>query len=273
MDTKLKNLQRQYQGYLNTPLLWENKAVLGLEQLKLPEPYTIDLNERIEDNVRLGKRVERFVHSELNQHENIEILLENTQIKQEKITIGEIDCILKQNDMPIHLEIIYKFYLYDPQMGSTEIEHWIGPNRKDSLEQKLNKLKEKQLPLIYKFQAKKVLDGIHVKPEDIIQRVCFKAQLFTPYQEDKDPFDRLNKSCLRGFYINYANLDQISQCQFYIPTKADWLIEVHKQVNWISILQFKETISPQIHEKRAPLCWIKYPNGVTSKFFVVWWGQ
>lgn len=271
MDPKFKNLQLQYQGYLNTPLLWGNKAILGLEQLELPDPNTIYLNEWIEDKVRLGKRVERFVNAELNQHRNIEILLENIQIKQEKITIGEIDCILKKDGIPIHLEIIYKFYLYDPLGGTTEIERWIGPNRNDSLVQKLNKLKDKQLPLIYKTQAKTVLDTIPVKPEDIVQRVCFKAQLFTPYQANNDNLKLLNKDCLKGFYINYADIDQFSNCQFYIPTKADWLIEVQPQVDWISFLQFKESITPQILEKRAPLCWIKYPNGVTSKFFVVWW--
>jgi len=267
----MDHTQLQYEGFINTPLLWENHHIMGLAQLELPIQSPSQFNETLLSNLRLGKRVERFVIAELNQHGNIEVLLENTQIKREKITIGEIDCILKKDGLPIHLEIIYKFYLHDPSAGTTEIEHWIGPNRRDSLLQKLNKLKDKQLPLIYKDQVETVLDAIHVKTEDIIQRVCFKAQLFTPYQANHDNFDLLNSDCLKGFYINFADLDQVSQCQFYTPSKADWLIEVQKEVAWISFLQFKERINPQMLEKRAPLCWIKYPNGETSKFFVVWW--
>jgi len=56
---------------------------------------------------------------------------------------------LWENNKPIHLEIIYKFYLYDPSIGLTQLDHWIGPNRRDSLVKKLTKLKQKQLPLLY----------------------------------------------------------------------------------------------------------------------------
>ena len=44
----------------------------------------------------------------------------------------------------IHLEIVYKFYLYDNTIGTSEIDHWIGPNRNDSLREKLEKLKSKR---------------------------------------------------------------------------------------------------------------------------------
>ena len=215
--------------------------------------------------------MERFVSAELKQNIDIEILLENTQIKQEKITIGEIDCILKQNGVPIHLEIIYKFYLYDPNVGTTEIDHWIGPNRKDSLKQKLNKLKVKQLPLIYNEHAKTVLNAIDVNAKDILQRVRFKAQLFMPYQGDHDHFNLLNRDCLKGFYVHYSKIGEFSYCQFYIPNKIDWLIEVQLDADWINFMEFKKLISQTIKEEIAPLCWIKHPKGVTEKFFVVWW--
>jgi len=223
------------------------------------------------DNLRLGKRVERFVSAELMQNTDIEILLENTQIKQEKITIGEIDCFLKQNGVPIQLEIIYKFYLFDPKVGTTEIEHWIGPNRKDSLLQKLDKLKDKQLPLIYNEHARPVLKAIHVNPSEIEQRVHFKAQLFLPFQGDQDSFNLLNKDCLKGFYVHCSKIGQFSQCQFYQPNKIDWLVEIQSDVEWIDFKQFYKRISQQMNEETAPLCWIKYPNDQTEKFFVVWW--
>jgi len=271
MEKQLTNLQLQYQGYLNTPLLWKESDLLGLHQLELPIQNILEFNQSISDNLRLGKRVERFVSAELKQNTDIEILLENTQIKQEKITIGEIDCILKQNGVPIHLEIIYKFYLYDPNVGTTEIEHWIGPNRKDSLLKKLHKLRDKQLPLIYNEHTKPVLNAIHVNAADILQRLRFKAQLFLPYQGDQGNFNLLNKDCLKGFYIHYSKINQFSHCQFYTPNKIDWLVEIQSDVEWIDFQQFYKRISRQMNEEIAPLYWIKHPNGQTEKFFVVWW--
>ena len=68
--------------------------------------------------------------------------MKNYQIQNKKTTVGELDFILQKNHSPIHLEVIYKFYLYDDTFGNSEIEHWIGPNRNDNLVKKLTKLKE-----------------------------------------------------------------------------------------------------------------------------------
>ena len=132
-----KSISLQYQGYLDTPLLWKDHALLGIEQLHVISSKTPTFKEGIPDNLVLGKRVEQFVFKELEQSDSIEVLLKNTQVQNGKTTIGEIDCMLKQNDRPIHLEIVYKFYLYDPDMGENEIDCWIGPNRNDTLLKKL----------------------------------------------------------------------------------------------------------------------------------------
>lgn len=272
MDIRSKNIQLQYQGYLDTPLLWEDDALLGLKQLELDKQATNQFYDSISDQMLLGKRVERFVNAELEQHENIEILLENAQVQNEKTTIGEIDCILKQDGIPIHLEIIYKFYLYDSSVGDTEIERWIGPNRKDSLVKKLHKLKSKQLPLLHNTFTKTVLNKVHIDPAHTLQRVLFKAQLFTPFHEPI-AFNLLNKGCLRGFYIHFPEIQQLSNCKFYIPIKVDWLMQVQSNTDWLSYPEFEKIISGIIAENKAPLCWIKFPNGIMQKFFVVWWGN
>lgn len=270
IDLKSKNIQLQYQGYLNTPLLWKNHSIMDLKQLELIKKPINHFNENIVDNLRLGKRVERFVSSELQQHKNIEILIENVQVQNQKTTVGEIDCILKVDDEPIHLEIIYKFYLYDPKVGGSEIDHWIGPNRNDNLLKKLTKLKDKQLPLVYNEYAKPILDAINLNAKNLLQCVCFKAQLFTPYKTETY-FDLLNKDCLKGFYIHVSQIDLFTTCKFYIPNKIDWLKEIETYVDWLTFKVFEEKITLITNEKSAPLCWIKHPNGTLQKFFVVWW--
>ncbi|WNH12308.1 DUF1853 family protein [Thalassobellus suaedae] len=271
MDLKFKQIQLQYQGYLNTPLLWKTHEVFGLKQLELNKQDHLVFNEMIPDNLRLGKRVERFVTAELEKNKHIHVLLENIQIQNEKLTIGELDCILKRDETPIHLEIIYKFYLYDPNLGSTEIEHWIGPNRNDNLLKKLTKLKNKQLPLLHNIYTKPHLDTLNLKAESIWQRVYFKAQLFIPYHANTIDFRLLNKDCLKGFYIPFSEVEQFATCKFYIPNKIDWLIEVQTQIDWLPYNQFLEKITVLINKKTAPLCWVKFPKGAVQKFFVVWW--
>ncbi len=102
---------------------------------------------------------------------------------------------------PIHLEIIYKFYLYDSSVGESEIEHWIGPNRRDSLLQKLNKLKDKQLPLLYSKECLTYLETLKLTASEIDQQLYFKAQLFVPLKEYGNKFSLINNECIAVFIL------------------------------------------------------------------------
>ena len=264
------NVQLQYQGYVNTSFLWQKNPVLGLHQFELHKQKDTQFNEQLPNNMRLGKCVERFVSHELQQQSEIDVLLENKQVQHIKQTIGELDCILHQDKQTIHLEIVYKFYLYDARVGTTEIEHWIGPNRNDTLFKKLTKLKGKQLPLLYSDYTKPILKALELDSGKIKQRVFFKAQLFTPFKAEYE-FKLFNEDCLTGFYIHFTEIELFKACKFYIPTKINWLIEVQKQVDWLNYQKFKQQVAIIIKAKTSPLCWIKFPNGSVKKFFVIWW--
>ncbi|QLE02930.1 DUF1853 family protein [Galbibacter sp. BG1] len=266
-----KDIQLQYLGYLNTPLLWESGEIEGIEQIELHEKPTPPLQKTVATNVRLGRRIEEFVSEELQQNKNIEILLENFQIQQKKQTIGEIDCILKQNGQPVHLEVMYKFYLYDETVGNSEIERWIGTNRTDSFYKKITKLKNKQFPILFNENMLPTLKKLEIDPDEIQQRVLFKAQLFVPYEKEDVNFSKLNKNCLQGFYIRLPQLSAFKNCKLYKPTKMNNLIEVTPQANWMGYTEFKEKVTPIVENKGAPLCWVKFPNGIIKKFFIVWW--
>ncbi|MDT0551982.1 DUF1853 family protein [Urechidicola vernalis] len=270
MGVNEDTLQLQYEGYRDTPPLWKSSELLGLSQFSIPFTPSNALNRAIERRLRLGKLVEQFVFFELEQLDNLKVLVENEQIKNEKITIGEIDALFLFNDSPIHLEIVYKFYLYDPSIGNTEIEKWIGPNRNDSLLKKLTKLKDKQLPLLYKPQTDVLLKDFNIDKSEIQQKVLFKAQLFIPYGATMNT-TFLNNNCIVGFYIQFFEIEQFSNCKFIIPKKTDWLIKPYAHVNWLDFTDFKSRVSEFIKVESSPLCWIKFPNGTLQKFFVVWW--
>ena len=271
MDLSSKDIQLQYEGFLKTPLLWTGNTIFNLNQFNTHTTKTTQYNSLSTPEIRLGKRVEQFSFFAFEKDSTLKILSENIQIQDKKRTVGEIDCLLLKNKQPIHIEIIYKFYLYNDNVGTSEIEHWIGPNKRDSLFQKLTKLKNKQLPLLQSEYVKPYLNKLHLSPQEIDQNVYFKAQLFVPLNTINNKFSIINNDCIYGFYIHFEKLKQFENCKFYIPSKLNWLIDIQTQTKWISFTQFQSKIIEYVTLKTAPLCWLKYPNGEVSKFFVVWW--
>jgi len=263
-------LQKRYEGFLKTPFLWKDDIVLGLKQFQI-ESSVSKIDSSIDDNLRLGKYIEHLVAFELNQNNTISTLAQNIQIQNNKITLGELDCLLLKNETPIHLEIIYKFYLYDSSVGNTEIEHFIGPNRKDRLIEKLTKLKDKQLPILYSKYCKPYLNQLGLDAKTIFQYVYFKAQLFVPYTNQGIHLKTLNNNCITGIYITKDELNNFKDCKFYIPTKKDWLLNPHTNIDWINYDSFKLIAEEYLEQQFSPLCWIKLKNGELQKLFLVWW--
>lgn len=268
MTTKL-----QFQGFIDTPNLWEGDAVFGMTQMELQKIKINVLKNDFNPKLRLGKLVENFVFEVLNQSSQTDVIAENIQVRKEKISIGEIDCILKLLNEIIHLEIVYKFYLYNEHIHGTNLHKWIGPNKKDDLIQKLTKLKNKQLPILFREETKKAIEDLNIKfsRKNILQMVLFKAQLFVPKYKLTDVFPDINNDCIKGFYINSNELETIKLNEFYIPSKKDWLIEPQIDAEWLNYNEFNIKVKTFVNEQRSPMCWLKNENDTMQKFFVVWW--
>jgi hypothetical protein len=263
-------LNRQFDGFCDTPFLWKE----SLEGLKMFKPAKLSIHQYpeidLKSHIRLGKLIEQFVLFELDRDESICMLKSNIQIFSDKITIGELDCLLHQAALPIHLEIVYKFYLYDPSMPA-ELDRWIGPNRKDSLVYKLNKLKNKQLPLLYHPETTRQLQEFQINVSEFEQQVFFKAQLFIPFNSLHASLPPVNKDCIKGFYVRHRDLKLFKKNTFYVPDKLDWLVAPHQEVKWISFQAFEDEVSRLTAAHKSPLCWMRSTDGKTQKFFVVWW--
>lgn len=243
----------------------------GLEQLALLPITKLVHLQLPQHKLRLGHLVERFISNQLHQINNIKVLAENLQIKQAKQTIGELDVLLLQNNTPVHLEIVYKFYLYDETVGTNELEHWIGPNKKDSLVHKLNKLKTKQLPLLHNSETQQALKQFNISISTIKQYVHFKAQLFVPFQQGKTTYPFINNACIVGVYLNLVETIHFKDYLWYLPNKYNWLATPQLNVHWYPYEKAIAAIKTLLTNKRAPLCWVKTPNNELKKIFVVWW--
>lgn len=265
------DIQLQYEGFLNTPLLWELNPFEELNQFEISPTTITSFDQLTPVKIRLGKLVERFVSYELSLHKSISIINENLQIIEDKLTVGELDCLLRHFNQIIHLEISYKFYLYDENVGNLESERWIGPNRRDSLAQKLSKLKSKQLPILFHKETIRTLEKVDIDVYDILQLVYFKAQLFVPYPIKISLLPEINNDCIKGFYIQKSQLNQFNDHSFYIPSKMNWIVDVHNNVNWMGFNDFLTELIELLNNEKSPLCWLKDSKGNIEKIFVVWW--
>ena len=267
----------QFVSFLKTPLLWQDN-LNSIEQLHIPiqEIDTEELEDYINfpDKEVLGKRIERLFEYYLQQHPDYDVLAKNIQILDDKITIGELDFIFfdRNNENSIHLELVFKFYLYDPSIAE-ELERWIGPNRKDRLVDKLSKLKEKQLPLLFKEETQSALKKLYITPKKWTQKVCFKANLFIPVSYKNKVFPIINNTCICGYWIPVREFQQkdYQNYLFHIPEKKYWMVDPKYNEEWDNFENVYPEIDRLIQIKRSPLLWLKDKEDQYFRLFIVWW--
>lgn len=247
-------------------------SVTGIPVFDLKLLGEIDVQEfSLPDNIRLGHLAERVVSQLIDLSSEYDLRYENIQLIEDKNTIGELDFIIqeKRTKQVIHLEMAYKFYLYDPKVLDSEIENWIGPNRNDSLHKKLEKLKQKQFPLLYHPIATEILQGIDV--DQACQALCLLTSLYLPYDYKKTISAKYTKA-LKGYYLNLETLISLDNDSksYFLPARKSWGIDPSSQKFWNSLNDVKLKIKEILRRKQSVLCWIK--EGDTFKeTFVVWW--
>ena len=230
-----------------------------------------DLEFDLPTHIRLGHLAERIVSELIKSSTNYQVLYENLQIIEGKKTIGEIDFIIEEIETKAitHMELAYKFYLFDPSISSEPINNWIGPNRNDSLIQKLEKLKSKQFPLLHHKATKIKLNTIEINK--VYQALCLLASLFIPYQY-KASFNTIYNKAIKGYYLNLETFISLNHSEktYYIPSKKEWGMDPSENDNWTNFNGIEKYLSTSMEEKQAPLCWQKYKDSFIS-FFIVWW--
>jgi hypothetical protein len=269
-----KRLYYQYVGFVDTLCLFENKY----ETLK-PFPFishTISPEEFQNfslplGHMTLGVRVEKFFKFYINYLGEYVVLKQNIQILDDKITIGELDFILrhKQSQKIIHLELAYKFYIFKKDYAE-EIKNFIGPNAHDTLNDRIIKLQAKQMPLLYKEVTKKYLEDIDIK--SIEQNLLILGNLFLSYDDNTLELEFINKNCQSGSYTKYENFllhEKFRNLEYFIPEKQDWLIPQKYCEVWYSYEEVKEEIHYCINQNISPLVWIKSEDTYTRMFILV----
>ena len=148
------------------------ERVRWLESLdRSPDPLLRHLQQR--PVRRLGLYFESLWQFFLARDAAVELLAHNLPVRSESRTIGEFDCLYycRERRRPVHLELAVKFYL--GQAG-----RWIGPDSRDRLDIKLDRLSQHQMRLGDHPEGRRVLAEHGIR--DPLREMELKGGLFQP---------------------------------------------------------------------------------------------
>jgi len=196
------------------------------------KPYPTDVQK-----LRLGKYAEELLNFYFQESAALEVFGYNIQLIDEKLTVGEIDFLLKDtvNNEFIHLELAIKFFL---QIKIGVEYQWIGPSTKDNLTKKKGKLLNHQLKLTEHHKA--------LFPE-AFQSTVFTPQLllkgaefihFEAYQPTPYPLTN-------AWWIHVENLEKIEKQNFQfviVPNRKDWIFPFNKRLEKHAFNELKREI-------------------------------
>lgn len=125
----------------------------------------------------------------------------NIQIFDGNITVGELDMLLEdRHGNQIHLECAVKYYLaLHPDLQ--DWRNWVGPNGRDRLDIKLQRLINHQLALITHPAAQQRLDAHGIDAKNIISRYFLRGMFF-PHPDSVDCLPtNSNPAALTGHWL------------------------------------------------------------------------
>jgi uncharacterized protein len=269
-------LQEQLTGFLGTSEIFAENGIFEYPLYRTRNIFKDKLPDVSAPTASvLGKRMEHFFASYISNFTSEEILVQNRQIIQNKETLGEIDFLLKDSvsEEISHVELIFKFYLLDPETGTSELDHLIGPNKRDSLNRKLERLQKRQFPLLFHPATREFLSSVGIDPQDVVQKMCFKASVFLPKQLKQYSFSKINPEAIAGYWIKALEFtfEDYGQNLFFSPKKKYWPVLPEMNKTWLSFGEIVEKIEPLLNKHYAPMLWMKTPEGNFERFFIVWW--
>lgn|GEM_PF-1409518 len=270
----IEDLKRQYQGLLKIPHLFTDNSVLDVRPFGTSEKIDLSIIDEIglelSKQKYLGKRSELYFLQYLKSSNRYSKITHSLQIQKDMATIGEVDviCYDKVQQKWIHIELVTKLYVFTGDDDYDDFSLWIGPNLKDRMDYKINKLKSRQLPLGQHPEVLKLIDTYEIE-----SYCCYKAKLFLKHPEEQLHSAILNENCVAGSYFNFEEFKKLKHTKdlFYVPEKMDWFCDPEAHSQWYSFYKAETLLKLSIKEKRARLLWRKTSNGDYFEDFVVWW--
>ncbi|WP_051123178.1 DUF1853 family protein [Marinobacter lipolyticus] len=157
---------------------------------------------------RLGHYFERLYECLIQDLLGWEILLKNQPVRNNGITLGELDFVVRNptDNVVEHHEIAVKFYLGHLE-ANRETALWYGPNAKDRLDIKSQRLIGHQSQMTERPEARILLESLGIETPTR-PRIFMPGYLFYPLGEKLPPPDHIPSDHLRGDWLYIDDLDK-----------------------------------------------------------------
>ncbi|TGD74769.1 DUF1853 family protein [Mangrovimicrobium sediminis] len=149
-----------------------------------PAPLLGALGEARKD--RLGLYFEKLWHFFLDTDPHTTLLAHNLPLREGRRTLGEFDVIYycHRRQEHVHLELALKFYLLRPGTTDAGWANWLGPNSRDRLDLKLERLREHQLRMADTVPGRAALEALGAG--EVTRELMVRGRLFHHLGEAAD---------------------------------------------------------------------------------------
>ncbi|HEY9119964.1 MAG TPA: DUF1853 family protein [Marinobacter sp.] len=174
---------------------------------------------------RLGQYFERLYQCLLEDLLGWEILLKNQPVRHNGITLGELDFVVRNpaDNAVEHHEIAVKFYL-GHQRAEQKTPLWYGPNSRDRLDIKTQRLTEHQSQMTHRPETRHLLESLGIETP-VRPRVFMPGYLFYPLTETLLTPPEVPPDHLRGEWLYFDDLKGVTNdTERWVPLiKPHWL--------------------------------------------------
>lgn len=254
-----------FRSLLETPSILKSSPISGVDLFE-KIPSTVPTS-KLPAKQRLGKFLEAMLYQCFEANSDFKVLLWGEQLIENGQTLGELDFLLEdQSDGSlVHLEMAYKIYL---QLDAVEGRYpFYGPKLKDSLEQKLQKLADRQFPLINHphFQAL-------IADRELRQELWIPGQIYLPAEFNSKLHKLANPESVAGAYMSLADFSASSeQDSYFMPPKIEWFLPPQPARDYLPKEQALPQLKASCAHQHSPLLWVKKTDGSLKKLFITHW--
>ncbi|WP_370280778.1 DUF1853 family protein [Pontibacterium sp.] len=223
-----RNILADIRWLLTTPSLMslpqDMDGVHLLKEMSALEDTSVESTEWSKSiQRRLGYYYEDLFNSVLERTAYISDIKRNIQVKDTNRTVGEFDFIVQTpQGNTLHIECAVKFYLCTHD--GSELSHFEGPNRKDRLDLKWDKLLYKQIRLSKTDAGRAKIQALNLETPQTA--VLIQGYLFYPLGQPTTTLHAsINPNHLRGWWVRNEHRTQIldDQLRYQILNKPFWL--------------------------------------------------
>lgn len=180
--------------------------------------HEAELVEIARDHRRVGHYFEKLVGFWLREIRGVEIVALGEQVREERRTIGELDCVFRDEDGVLtHWELAVKFFLHHPSADAAS--EFPGPNATDNFERKIARLFDHQLPL-----------SAVARPDVECRQALVRGCIFRHYRSPSEYAlpERMAADHEQGWWLRAGELDDswlfdASTAAARIMAKPHWL--------------------------------------------------